>query len=69
MTDKSEQMNKPCCCPYCDAEIAKAALPCCQVCGVEVFYCPKCQEAMSPTERYCPNCGADIREEVARGEG
>ena len=40
MTDKSEQMDKPCCCPYCDAEMARAALPWCQVCGVEVFYCP-----------------------------
>ena len=69
MTDKSEQMDKPCCCPYCDAEMARAALPWCQVCGVEVFYCPKCHEVIERDDRVCPHCGASIEEEVARGEG
>jgi len=67
-TDREERKNT-CCCPYCDAEIARAVLPCCQVCGVEVLYCPRCHEAMSPTEESCPHCGADIRKEVAGGEG
>ncbi len=68
MTEKGEQTNRPCCCPYCDAEMARAALPWCKECGVEVRYCPKCHEAIGRDDRICPHCSADIREEATTGE-
>lgn len=69
MKDSGEQMSKACSCPYCDAEIAREALPWCQTCGVEVLYCPKCHEVIGRDDRVCPHCGASIEEEAARGEG
>jgi len=54
-------------CPYCDEEIAEAAFLYCQACQVEVFYCPKCQQPIPREKQICPNCGADIRGEVAKG--
>lgn len=54
-------------CPYCDEEIAEAAFPYCEACGVKLFCCPKCQQPVPRDKQVCPHCGADIREEVAKG--
>ncbi len=54
-------------CPYCDEEIAEASFPYCGACEVEIFYCPKCRQPVPRDKPVCPNCGADIREEVAKG--
>ncbi|MFO7996748.1 MAG: hypothetical protein R6U93_06395 [Dehalococcoidia bacterium] len=67
MTNNHEQLKDRCCCPYCDAEIAAAAFPYCEPCEVEVFYCPKCREAIPRDRQICPSCGADIKGEVAEG--
>jgi hypothetical protein len=67
MANKREHVNKVCCCPYCDAEIAEAAFPYCKACEVEVFYCPNCREAIPRDEQVCPSCGADIKSEAAKG--
>ena len=35
MTKKSEPVKEPRYCPYCDAEIAEAAFPYCEVCSIK----------------------------------
>ena len=65
MAEKPEPTKGSCCCPYCDAEIAKAAFPYCQACEVTIFYCPKCRKAVPRDKAVCPHCGADTRQEVA----
>ena len=50
-------------CPYCDGPVDKTMLPYCQVCGIEVFYCPQCQEPVPRENRTCPSCGAEIKGE------
>jgi len=60
MTEQKEK-GKRFFCPYCDAEIVEANLPLCQVCGVSIFYCPKCREPLPRENRVCPHCGAKIR--------
>lgn len=67
MADKREKMSEPCYCPYCDEEIARAAMPWCEPCGVEVLYCPKCRRAMPRDAKVCPHCGIDVAGEVAEG--
>ena len=67
MTEQGEQ--KQLSCPYCDEEIISADLPYCQACRITIFYCPKCRKLLSRDNRICPNCGADIRLEVAKGNG
>ncbi len=52
-------------CPYCDGEMMKADLPYCQVCGLKVFYCPKCGKPVGRAERVCSSCGAEIKGEEA----
>ena len=61
MANEREQMKEPCCCPYCDTEMAQAALPYCQACEVEVLYCPTCREAIPQDKQVCPHCGYDVR--------
>ena len=63
MTEKKE----PIYCPYCDVEITEVNLSLCRACGVTIFYCPKCRKPLPRENRVCPHCGADIREEAARG--
>jgi predicted amidophosphoribosyltransferase len=63
MTEKKE----PIYCPYCDVEITEANLPLCQVCGVRIFYCPRCRKPLARDNRVCPHCGADIRKEATEG--
>ena len=48
-------------CPYCDEKLLKSELPHCQICGVQVFYCPQCKKPVSREKRVCPECGAEIR--------
>ena len=67
MADKRKPIKEPRYCPYCDAEIAEASFPYCEVCEVEIFSCPKCQQPVPRDKQECPNCGADIREEAAKG--
>ncbi|MFC2052352.1 zinc-ribbon domain-containing protein [Chloroflexota bacterium] len=48
-------------CPYCDDEIMTAGFPYCQVCGLTVFYCPKCHKPLPREDKVCSHCGAEIR--------
>jgi len=48
-------------CPYCDKEIAEAAFPYCEACGVTIFYCPQCRKPLPRENRVCPHCGAEIK--------
>ena len=61
MMTEQKGAKERCFCPYCDEEIMKADLPFCQVCGVEVFYCPECRKPLPRDKRECPHCGAAIR--------
>ncbi len=54
-------------CPYCEEEILKADSPYCQTCGITIFYCPTCRKPLPRDNKVCPDCGADIREEAAKG--
>ena len=67
MANKREPVKESRYCPYCDAEIAEAAFPYCEACEVEVFYCPKCRETIPRDRQVCPHCGANIKEEAAKG--
>ncbi len=66
MADNREPTKEPRYCPYCDEEIAEATFPYCEACEVEIFYCPKCREAVPRDKKTCPYCGADIKEEAAK---
>jgi len=66
MAKKRKPENKSRYCPYCDAKIDEAVLSVCKACEVEVFSCPKCHEAVPRDEKVCPNCGANIQEEIAK---
>ena len=52
-------------CPYCEEELAEAALTCCQACKVAMFYCTKCRKPVAMENKVCPYCGADIQDKVA----
>jgi RNA polymerase subunit RPABC4/transcription elongation factor Spt4 len=67
MADKHEPTRERRFCPYCDEEIAEAAFPYCESCKVEIFYCPTCHEAMPRDQKVCPHCGADVKQEAAKG--
>jgi predicted amidophosphoribosyltransferase len=67
MPVKKEKFNEPRTCPYCDEEIAEAAFPYCEACGLKVLRCPKCGMSVPRDKETCPNCGADIRKEAAKG--
>lgn len=66
MADKSEKAKKPCSCPYCDEEIARASLPWCEACGVEILHCPECHQAVPRDVKSCPHCGADVAHEMRK---
>ena len=53
-------------CPFCDEEIAEAAFPYCEACGVKVLRCPKCGLTVPREQEKCPHCGANIKEEAAK---
>mgnify|MGYP001120890356 CR=1 FL=1 len=67
MAAKRKAVKGPRYCPYCDMEIAEVSFAYCKACAVEIFYCPKCQQPVPRDKQVCPHCGADIREEVAKG--
>ena len=48
-------------CPYCDIELVESNLPLCQVCGVNIFYCPDCRQPLPRANKVCPHCGAKIK--------
>ncbi len=50
-------------CPYCDEEVAEVSWPYCDVCNVDIFYCPKCRKPVPRDKRICPHCGAEIKGE------
>lgn len=60
MVEEHKSEKEGCKCPYCDVEIAKLELPCCQACGVTIQYCPKCDKPVPPESKLCPYCGAEI---------
>jgi hypothetical protein len=63
MSDQPKPERERRFCPYCDEELTESALPYCQPCKVEVFYCPVCRKPMPREKRVCPHCGADIKAE------
>ncbi len=67
MTEKCKPTKGPYFCPYCDEEIAEATFPYCEVCQVEIFYCPKCQQPVPREKKTCPHCGANIKREASKG--
>lgn len=67
MANRPEATKRPCCCPYCDAEIGEGVFSYCQACKVEILYCPKCGQAIARDKRLCPHCGADVEGEAAKG--
>jgi hypothetical protein len=67
MAEKNRTLKKPHICPFCDAEIAEAAFPYCEACGLKVLHCPKCGLPVPRGKEKCPHCGADIRGAVAGG--
>jgi predicted amidophosphoribosyltransferase len=48
-------------CPFCDAEIAEAAFPYCEACGLKVLYCPGCGATVPRDREECPECGTSMR--------
>jgi hypothetical protein len=44
-------------CAHCEPDYSE------QECEKEHFECPFCKRAVLEKENYCPNCGADMREE------
>jgi len=67
MADKNVTSKECHTCPFCDAEIAEAAFPYCEVCGVNILHCPKCGLSITRGTEKCPHCGADIRKAVTGG--
>ena len=67
MADKREPEKRLCYCPFCDAELGKEASYYCHVCNVEILCCPKCGRPVSRERTVCPHCGANIKEEAAKG--
>ena len=61
MADKNQVTREKHFCPYCDEEIAEAAFPYCEACGLKVLHCPRCHMAVPRDKEICPHCGADIR--------
>ncbi len=60
MAEKTKKTQEGRCCPYCDAEIAEAAFPFCNACGVKVLTCPSCHNPVPRDKEACPTCGADL---------
>jgi RNA polymerase subunit RPABC4/transcription elongation factor Spt4 len=56
----NKPLKEPHFCPYCDEEIAEAAFPYCEACGVNTLSCPECGKVVPRGEKVCPNCGADV---------
>ena len=47
-------------CPFCDKDMGVEDMPFCQLCGVEVFYCPNCHRGVARDTKKCPGCGTPI---------
>jgi predicted amidophosphoribosyltransferase len=67
MADKNKSLKTRHSCPFCDAQIAEAAFPYCEACGLLALRCPRCQMPVPRDAQKCPHCGADIRKTVAEG--
>jgi predicted amidophosphoribosyltransferase len=67
MAVNRKKFSEPHTCPYCDDEIAEAAFPYCEACGLKVLRCPKCGLSVPRGKARCPHCGADIKSEAAKG--
>ena len=52
--------------PYCDRPAGGVLMPYCNACGVEILYCPQCQEPVSRETKKCPNCGFEIIPETSK---
>jgi predicted amidophosphoribosyltransferase len=62
MTEESGKTEKKhLFCPYCDKDISELQYPYCDVCKIEVFYCPECRQPVPRENRTCPKCGAEIK--------
>ena len=64
MATKKEKFSEARTCPYCDEDIAEAAFPYCEACGLKVLRCPKCAMVVPREKEKCPRCGADIKGEA-----
>ena len=68
MTLKNNAQDKAHTCPFCDADIAEAAFPYCEACGLKVLKCPSCEAPIRRNAETCPTCGADIRDVCKEGQ-
>jgi predicted amidophosphoribosyltransferase len=67
MADKNKTVHERRFCPYCDEEIAEAAFPYCEACGLQALRCPKCGLSVPRDNETCPHCGADLKKAAAEG--
>jgi predicted amidophosphoribosyltransferase len=68
MVDNTKSGKKVHTCPFCEDEIAEAAFPFCEACGLKVLFCPKCGLSVPRNREKCPHCGADMKN-VVMGRG
>jgi len=54
-------------CPFCDADIAEAAFPYCEACGLKVLSCPGCGANVPRDCEKCPECGTDMKNIEIKG--
>ncbi len=67
MATKKNKFSEPHACPFCEADIAEAAYPYCEACGMKVTYCPKCGIAVAAARKNCPACGAELTGKTVKG--
>lgn len=52
--------DKPCKCPYCDAEIKEKDSEECSFCRVKITLCDSCGYPVSSHIDKCPSCGCKL---------
>jgi hypothetical protein len=67
MAGENKELKECRSCPFCDEEIAEAAFPYCEACGVKLLRCPACQMPIPRDSEKCPHCGVNIKEAASRG--
>jgi len=55
----TQEKNKACKCPYCEAELKKGDTEC-GFCKVKIIVCSSCGYPVSTHVKECPNCGNKI---------
>lgn len=56
----AKETNKPCKCPYCDAEIKETEEDECAFCKVKITTCDSCGYPVSSNIDKCPSCGKEL---------